>query len=107
MDTLVHWRNATLEKRAEGGILRPVSPPANLEGSVEHKPADKASGDKKDAKDPDNKPVVAAETKSVAEAGKMSEPPIKSWAQWWSSSRKNRVDRNAESTSVCLHLFHF
>lgn len=106
MDTLVQWRNATLEKRAEGGVLRPVSP-ANLEGSVEHEPADRASGDMNDGNGLDNKPILAAEAKSAAEPGKMPEPPTKSWVQWWRSSRKNRADRDAESTSVRLHLFHF
>jgi hypothetical protein len=106
MDTLVQWRNATLEKRAEGGVLRPISP-TNSEISVEHEPADGASGDMDDANDPDNKPIVAAETKSAAEAGTMPEPATKSWVQWWRSSRKNRADREAESISVCLHLFHF
>lgn len=103
MDVLVQWRNATLKKRTDDGNIRPLSPPAKLEGLGSHELAEKPSGDNKDVKDAVNKPILTAETKSEPE--KTPEPPAKSWVQWWRSSRK-RSNRDAESISVCLHLLH-
>jgi phosphatidate phosphatase LPIN len=115
MDALVLWRNSSLQKRASGDTLRPVSPPPPLsETSVtdlqreeqqfiddrstreDHKYHGRSKSEppseleKRQAAEDDKKATMDLTGHNQGQ-GSVKKPTSSSWVQWWSRSRQTKV----------------
>lgn len=115
MDALVLWRYSSLQKRASGDVLRPVSPPPPLsETSVtdlqreeqqfiddrssreDHKYHGRSKSEppsefeKRQAEEDDKKATMDSTGHNQGQ-GSVKKPTSSSWVQWWSRSRQTKV----------------
>ena len=110
MEALVHWRTATLMKRASGDLLRPVSPPPP-EGEFTGEPAQKMHERSKS----DGSPLLAEKKGTQPSSGADSQgqsmtkkPTSSSWAAWWSRSRRTENESSQKYSAydtVCRFSF--